>query len=96
MPAIGGLLAIFGLAVPQFTDAQLAAYIQLGLTIAGMVGAGWWSWQQKKQARSKEVATAIASADAGKPVTVTVTPGLAPNVVVPVSNAELAAAPPVP
>ena len=96
LPAFGGLLAGAHIVIPTFTDAQLAAYIQLAMTVIGMVGAGIWSWRQKTAARAKEVATAVASAQAGKPVTVTVTPGTQPNIVTAVPAGELATAPSVP
>ncbi len=96
LPAIGGLMGIIGIAAPSFTDAQITAYVQLAMTVGGMLIAGYWSWQQKKQARAKEVASAVASAQAGAPVTVTVTPATQPNIVTPITRAELAAAPSVP
>jgi hypothetical protein len=59
-----------------------------------------WSGVQKYltqvAARKREVAAAKASAEQGKPVTVTVTPAGQPNIAIPVPPPELIAAPTAP
>jgi hypothetical protein len=65
-------------------------FVMYGISIAGLV-AGWLGslWQHHLQAvaaRKTLVASAVASAQSGAPVVVTVTPPGQPNIVTPVSQ----------
>lgn len=78
---------------------QIANWLTAILTVAGLVGAAWSSiksWEDKKTARATAVASAAASAELGRAVTVAVTPPGQANVVSEVSAAEVAAAPSAP
>jgi hypothetical protein len=75
---------------------QITNILTSFLTIASLVGTAWASyrsWQQKREQRAKEVASAAASAVLGEPVTVAVTPPGQPNLVSKVSSTEIAQAP---
>lgn len=78
---------------------QIANLLTAVLTVGG--AGAWaavavWSMWQKRQARRGEVASAVASAEIGRPVIVTETPVGVPNIATRVSATEAAAAPSVP
>jgi hypothetical protein len=87
---------LLGAAWAGVSTEQIANYLTAILTAAGLAGAAWSafkSWRQKSMQRSVAVASAVASANAGVPVIVTVTPPGQPNTAASVSSAEIAAAP---
>jgi hypothetical protein len=99
LPFVGGALASAGIVIPSLTDAQISGYISAAMTAAGIASyaaSAVWSWYQKVKDRKMLVASAVASAQHGAPVVVTVTPEGQPNVATRVSPAEQAAAPSVP
>jgi hypothetical protein len=89
---IGGVWA--GVSAEQVTNALTAL-----LTLAGVAGAAWasfTSWRAKQADRKALVASAVASAQHGAAVVVTVTPPGEPNIATRISPAEQVAAPSVP
>ena len=98
--AWAGVLAMFGVAVPNIPDAKLQAYVSAILLFIG-VTASVWSWIEKVRqgdaAKAMAVDSAVASANSGRAVVVavtTVTPTGVPNrgVAIPVTHAERAMA----
>lgn len=90
---------ILGGAWAAVSAEQIANLLTALLTVGGALvttGVAFWSMWQKRQARRLEVASAVASAEIGTPVVVTVTPEGMPNVATRVSATEAAAAPSVP
>ncbi len=95
----GGVLAGVGIVLPAFTDTQLSGYITAGMTLVGLASyaaAAVHSWRQKTADRAITVASAVASAESGTPVVVSVTPVGQPNIATRVSATEVASAPVVP
>jgi len=99
MPLIAGALATMGVTLPSLTDTQISGYVYAVMYFGAIGLYAWsaiWSWRQKTAARAKEIAAAVASAEHGVPVVVTVTPPGEPNIATRVSATEAAAAPSVP
>jgi hypothetical protein len=99
LPFIGGALASAGIVIPSLTDAQISGYISAAMTAAGIASyaaSAVWSWYQKVRDRKMLVASAVASAQHGAAVVVTVTPPGEPNIATRISPAEQVAAPSVP
>lgn len=79
LPLLGGI-GIGGAWVEKLTDAQINSYLTAILTLIGIgswIFSAIWSrydkWQQARKARTNAVASAVASAISGSPVTVSVT-----------------------
>lgn len=99
----GGLVIAFGLSMPPWlsaiTDSQITVFVSAAMMLTGLGMAVWGmvkSWWDTRKARAREVAAAVASAEIGVPVTVTVTPAGQPNEAVRISTTEQRAAPSVP
>lgn len=98
--ALLGGIGLGGAWLQHITDAQISNDVTTVLTVLGLAAyaiAAFYSWKQKRDAataaRTEKVASAVASANAGVPVVVTVTPPGVPNIATPVSNAEASIAP---
>lgn len=84
-----GAMGLLGGSLAALTDAQISAIVTAFLTVGGVlmwIGAGVWSWWQKRQAQQhaheSAVASAIASSQAtaasGTPTAIAVQPAKAP------------------
>ncbi len=92
-----GIASGIGFAWATAVSGDMATMIATALTALGMLG--WSAWQKieaTREARGREVAAAVASAEQGVPVTVTVTPPGEANIATRISATEASAAPIVP
>ena len=101
--ALAGGIGIGGAWLQHITDAQISNDVTAMITVLGLVSyavAAFYSWKQKRDAataaHTEKVASAVASANAGMPVVVTVTPPGQPNIATAVSPLEAARAPKAP
>lgn len=91
--ALGTYLATYGLTVSGEMQDKLAGAVMVLAGLAATAANDWWAKRKKREA---EVAAAVASAELGTPVTVTVTPAGQQNIATKVPATEVGAAPPVP